>query len=351
MTHLKVLLSPYKIENNPYQKQLTTNLKKLGLEVVSANKILLLLVVFTHWKLDVLHLHWLDPFFIERNFFTSVLKCILFLSQLVIIKLIGVKIVWTVHNLKNHENYYPKLDKFCSASVARLADAIITHTEAAKLKIIEKLEIDNHEKILVVPHGNYIGCYQNNTDSLTARKILALPDSNIVFLFIGLIRPYKGVVELIEAFKQLQHKGAKLVIAGKPDTEELGELIWQNIGSNENIKFIPEFIENDQIQIYMNACDAVVLPYRSILTSGSVLLAMSFGKACIAPLQGCIAEVLDESGAFLYKANSQEDLLQALNQAIEKKNYLSDMGKHNLELAHKYNWKDIASITLNQVYT
>jgi glycosyltransferase involved in cell wall biosynthesis len=276
-----------------------------------------------------------------------VLKCILSLSQLVIIKLIGIKIVWTAHNLKNHENRYPKLDKFFTDSVVRLADSIITHTEVAKDKVAEKLEIENREKILVVPHGNYIGCYENNIDSLAARKILDLPDTSIVLMFIGAIRPYKGVVELIEAFNQLQHEGAKLVIVGKPNNEKFSELICQKIDSNQNIKFIPEFVENDQIQIYMNACDAVVLPYRSILTSGSVLLAMSFGKACIAPLQGCIAEVLDEAGAFLYDSNNKDSLLEGINRAIETKDKLAEMGRYNLTLAKKWNWNYISELTLN----
>jgi glycosyltransferase involved in cell wall biosynthesis len=96
----------------------------------------------------------------------------------------------------------------------------------------------------------------------------------------------------------------------------------------------------------MNACDVVVLPYRDIFTSGSVFLAMSFGRACIAPHKGCIGEVLDDSGAFLY--DSDEGLLQVLHYAIEKKADLPRMGKHNLQLAEQLlSWSNLAKMTLD----
>jgi glycosyltransferase involved in cell wall biosynthesis len=74
---------------------------------------------------------------------------------------------------------------------------------------------------------------------------------------------------------------------------------------------------------------------------------MSFGKACIAPLQGCIAEVLDEAGAFLYDSNNKDSLLEGINRAIETKDKLAEMGRYNLTLAKKWNWNYISELTLN----
>ncbi|WP_242482112.1 glycosyltransferase, partial [Trichormus variabilis] len=71
------------------------------------------------------------------------------------------------------------------------------------------------------------------------------------------------------------------------------DMLLQKIDNEPNIKFIPGFVPSEKLQIYLNACDVVVFPYRDILTSGAVMLAMSFGRACIAPRKGCIAEVLD----------------------------------------------------------
>ena len=99
----------------------------------------------------------------------------------------------------------------------------------------------------------------------------------------------------------------------------------------------------------MNACDVVVFPYQEILTSGAVFLAMSFKKACIAPRQGCLGEVLNENGAFLYDSDCENGLFQSLESAIKNNHQLMNMGEYNFELAEKFDWSNIAGMTL-QVY-
>lgn len=259
--------------------------------------------------------------------------------------------MWTVHNLKNHNNNYQRLDRIGTAAVARLAHAIIAHCEAAKQEIITTFNLSNGNKINVVPHGNYINCYENKVSRDEARQILGIPDSKLVLLFFGLIRPYKGVLELVDTFNHLANDETHLIIAGKVwnDSLEQAELLHQKTSENNRIKFIPGFVPDDKIQLYMNACDIVVFPYRDILTSGAVLLAISFGRPCIAPRKGCIGEVLDDAGAFLYNLDSDDGLLQAIKMAIEKKAELSQMGKHNYILAQKYSWESVAEMTL-EVY-
>jgi beta-1,4-mannosyltransferase len=125
----------------------------------------------------------------------------------------------------------------------------------------------------------------------------------------------------------------------------------QNIADDKRIKLVPGFVAPDEIQMYMNATDLVIFPYRDVLTSGAVLLAMSFGKACVAPRKGCIGEVLDNDGAFLYEPDDENGLIQAMNSALQKQSQLSNMGQHNLQLAEKYNWKRIAKMTSDVYYS
>jgi glycosyltransferase involved in cell wall biosynthesis len=73
---------------------------------------------------------------------------------------------------------------------------------------------------------------------------------------------------------------------------------------------------------------------------------MSFGRACIAPNVGFFSDVLDEFGAILYDSTHPEGLLFAMKDAIEKKNNLLEMGKHNFELAEQWNWNYVAEETL-----
>jgi glycosyltransferase involved in cell wall biosynthesis len=355
MEKITSIFLPRAPEENPYQKQLIDNLKKIGVQVEiqkpSASSTFFFPIVISHWKPDILHLHWLEPSCISANWFLSLLKSSSFLIQLAILKIIGVKLVWTVHNLKNHDNLNLVLNNICTKTVIRFADAIITHCEAAQTELIKTFSVKNKDKIFVVPHGNYVEWYENTITREVAQTELKVKTSGTVFLFFGLIRPYKGVPELIDTFQRLDSEDIRLVIAGKINSQDtaLTDLINQKIAEDKRISFIPGYIAPEKIQLYMNACDVVVFPYRDILTSGAVMLAMSFGKACIAPRKGCLGEVLDNQGAFLYNLADANGLMQAMNTALHKQPQILAMGEHNQQLAAKYNWKNIAELTL-EVY-
>lgn len=348
--NLKAMYAPQFLGSNPYQEKLAEYLVNLGIQVegIDSRKIFLPTVV-RRWSPDILHLHWLHKYFEAPNAPNALFRLVKFISGIVILKLMGIKIVWTAHNLKNHENLYPLLDRICTSVVARLADAIIAHCQAAKCEIATTLQLRNKDKIFVVPHGNYTGYYENKIDRVEARKALDIPNSSLVFLFLGTIRPYKGVFELILAFKQLHNKEVQLVIAGEALNDELAQQIRQKIEGHDNIKFIPGFIPEEQIQVYMNSCDVVVFPYRDVLTSGAVVLAMSFGKTCIGPRRGCIGEILDNSGAFLYNPDIEEGLFQAMNSAVQNSGNLLSMGDYNQRSADQWSWDRIAEKTL-EVY-
>ncbi|WP_225977583.1 glycosyltransferase family 4 protein [Nostoc sp. CENA543] len=344
-----------RVDGNPYQEQLIDNLRKIGLKVEIqqpfSSSTFFFPMVIKHWKPDILHLHWVEPSCISTNGFLSLLKSVAFLIQLVILKIIGIKLVWTVHNLKNHDNLNLFLNNLCTKTVIKFADAIITHCEAAQEELIKTFDLKDKNKLFVVPHGNYVEWYENKISREAARAELNIKTAETVYLFLGLIRPYKGVPELIETFQKLKSENIRLVIAGKINSQDadLTELIQQKITDDQRINFIPGYIEPEKIQVYMNAADVVVFPYRDILTSGAVMLAMSFGKACIAPRKGCLGEVLDNQGAFLYNLSDENGLIHAMNQTLDQPKAILEMGQHNQQLAANYSWKNIAELTL-EVY-
>jgi beta-1,4-mannosyltransferase len=346
---LKVALVPYYLNENPYQKQLHSHLSKLGIQASGIEKGIYMPNAVKHVNPDILHLHWLQVFSKASNPAKSFLRLAKFITGLLILKMSGIKIVWTAHNLKAHENSNPLADKLCTSLVIKLADAVIAHGEVAKDEIVATFKVKQADKINVIPHGNYVDYYQNEINQTEARKILEIDDSKIVFLSLGMIRPYKGVNELIDIFRQLNRDDVELVIVGKPFSQEIEAEVKQKIQNHPSIKFIPGFVPNDQIQVYMNAADVVVFPYRNLLTSGAAILAMSFGKACLAPRIGCLKEALDDSGAFLYDPDAQDALLQAIHRAIEKRENLAAMGQHNRQIADRWSWERIAQMT-SEVY-
>jgi glycosyltransferase involved in cell wall biosynthesis len=228
--------------------------------------------------------------------------------------------------------------------IGKFLRAIITHCDTTKQEIIQAFSL-KEDKVFMIPHGNYIGYYKNQISRLDARKILGVPAENFIFLLLGYIYRYKGVLEAIDSFQNLQQEEISLVIAGKTDEEQLQEMIREKIKDYPNILFVPGRVPEDEIQIYMNACDCVVLPYKVFTSSGVALLAMSFGRACIAPNVGFFSDVLDESRAILYDSTYEEGLLEAMKCAIEKKKDILEMGKYNLKLAEQWNWNYVADET------
>jgi glycosyltransferase involved in cell wall biosynthesis len=72
------------------------------------------------------------------------------------------------------------------------------------------------------------------------------------------------------------------------------------------------FFPNEDFQIYLNAADVVVLPFSQVLTSGSAIAALSFGKPVIVPALGCLPELVDDSMGILYDPKDTGALSKAL---------------------------------------
>jgi beta-1,4-mannosyltransferase len=303
-------------------------------------------------KFDILHFQTLHPFILPKNAnnkISSILKIILFVFQSLILKIWGVKLVWTVHEWSNKVDAKNNFSKWQGLILGYCFDGIITHCDRTKEEVELKCYLHNKSKVFVVPHGNYIDYYENTINSSECREKLGIPKENVVFLIFGYIYRYKGILETIDSFKKLNQNNITLLIAGKPCEDKLEELINNSICKFTNILFFAEDIPDNYVQIYLNACDCVIIPYKIFTTSGVALLAMSFSKACIAPYLGFFKDILNDSCSFLYDYNDVNGLFKAMQEAVEKKNKLSEMGENNLQLATQYNWELIANQTL-EVY-
>jgi len=327
-----------------YQEQLAAGLADLDVEVDGAVTGRFLLPWVLKHRADILHLHWLNQFSAAKTEVRAVIKLASFIAELFLVKILGVRIVFTAHNLKPHESTFPKIDLLCTALVCRLAHGTVAHGPTAKALLERTSHLKDRGKIVVIPYGNYMKASPNQISREDTRKQLGLPDRSLVFLFLGAIRPYKGVIDLIESFGSLKVEGAHLLIAGWPLNEEIAEQVIAKCSVVENTHLYPRYVGYEEHQVFMNAADVVVFPYKDILTSGAAVLAMSFGKACVAPRMGCIQDVLDEDGAFLYDPAESDGLYRALQRAAAKSRCeLESMGTHNLLAAQEWSWEYVAS--------
>jgi beta-1,4-mannosyltransferase len=313
-----LFLSRWKL--NPYQALLLGELRKLGVDAVERDLDSdTLYDTIAAVKPDVIHLQNIHP---------GIRGLVPYAHALLDAKRRRIPIVWTVHELMSNSARFGLRDRMASAFTARAADALIVHCDRARAELAR-----HARKVVTMPLGHYRDWYPNRVTRAEARAALGIGEESFVFLFFGWIRAYKGVDTLIDAFARLGREDARLVIAGSGDTPR---------SSHPGIVFRRGPIADEDVQLFMNACDVVALPYRRILTSGAAVLAMSFGRACIASRVGCLPEVLGEEGAFLYEGDG---LLAAMQRAIAARERLEEMGRHNLARALRWRWDEIAEET------
>jgi glycosyltransferase involved in cell wall biosynthesis len=358
---MKVLAYPK--DHNPYQELLYEEIRQkksviityLGVNFLNSQTLGLILLPFELIKYrvehySIFHLHWIYSFGFPtnnklfHNFLTKAFFSIYFMLFLKLVKLLNFKLIWTVHEVIPIEKE-PINGVWARRFLSKLCDAKIVHAKSS-IREMQKLGL-NINNTHIVSHGNYISVYENSVTRNSARKYLGFNKKDFVFLFFGTIKPYKGVDDLLEAFKQLikKRKNVKLLIAGKCDSKDLKKnLINYKEELKEDVKIYTEFIENGKIQYYFNCADVVIYPCKQITTSGSVILALSFGKPVICPKIGNLKELPDNLG-FFYKPGSKEALSDCMENAILNKEKLKKMEKNSFDYANSLSWDKIAEKT------
>ncbi|MEM7726714.1 MAG: glycosyltransferase family 4 protein [Cyanobacteria bacterium P01_A01_bin.45] len=352
-----------KLEENPYQTLLSKSLQKYSVQIKGGEyqlqSIYFIFEVLKNGKPDIFHIHDVHYFLqgkkypvhplLDRDELRRPLKFIIFILQILILKVLGVKIIWTVHEwLDKYDNGRQNIPKIIVKIVTNLFDGIITHSELTKKQVIQETDEINSSKVHVVPHGNYIGFYQNTVTGEAARRKLNISPDKLVFLLFGNIYSNKGFLKAIDDYHQLTSVGSGdtfLLIVGHVAEQSMYQQIYERTIGDNQIKFVPHKVTNNDIQNYMNACDCVILPYKIFTTSGVALLSMSFGKACIAPNVGFFQETFDSGGAFLYNPADNKGLLNAMRQSIKMKSKLLSMGEYNYRKAQQWNWDDVGELT------
>jgi glycosyltransferase involved in cell wall biosynthesis len=333
---------------NPYQQKLIDASSMLGIEITASNGrgfFPVLGALKDAGPVEVLHIHWTHSFIFGPKMPLPYYYGWRFVLGLAIARARGIRIVWTLHNLLDHERRNRRAELFFRRRIAKLADVVLVHCTYA-LEAASRtygLSYEEAAKFRVIPHPSFIGAYEDSMTEAEARASLGLAESDLIFLFFGNIRPYKGVFELVGAFREFPLRQAQLLIVGRPGDDDTAHALVQAVSSDARIRTVARFVEPSEVQIFFRASDYVVFPYRDVLTSGSVLLAMSFAKAVIAPRLGCIPETVDEHFAILYEASRRESLLEALVTASGRD--AATMGAAARRRAEQLTWEDAARIS------
>ncbi|MCX8172004.1 MAG: glycosyltransferase, partial [Archaeoglobaceae archaeon] len=205
--------------------------------------------------------------------------------------------------------------KIIGRLVRNFATHFVVHSKTDKGSISKAYRIPE-EKISIIP----IGLYDHYRIVENARTLLKMREEFII-LFFGLIRPYKGVRYLIEAFEMLPQEileKSRLLIVGEVwEDKEIFEKIERSPLKNK-ITFVNRYISDEEISLYFSASDVLVLPYLRASQSAVAHIGMVFGLPIIATKVGGLEESLSEySGAYFVEASS-ENIAKALQMIYKK---------------------------------
>ena len=337
---MKVVFLP--AASNPYQYLLAEALGKLGIEVVHRSQIpSAFWLIRNRKRVHALHLHWLHTFYIFGRL--KLLDFIRFGGRLLLARLLGYKLIWTMHNIMPHENSFSVYHLLARHVMMVLANRIIVHCEYARNELTTRFF--RKSGVCVIPLGNYAVAYQNSISPEKARELLHINHDTFVYLSFGRIHQYKGLNELIGAFNRLKEKDTILVICGKCQSQEYEFELSGLVRENDRIRFFPGYIPDDKIQEFFAAADVVVAPFTKILTSSSVALSLSFGRPVIAPALGCLPELITPKAGIVYNPSENNALLASLLKIMETD--IKEMGQEAYRLSRSVdmNWDTIAAKT------
>jgi glycosyltransferase involved in cell wall biosynthesis len=184
-------------------------------------------------------------------------------------------------------------------------DAVIVHSARGRERLIAEAHVDPR-KIAVIPHGVL---EPDPGTQATLPPELDAADGRPVVLCFGLIRPYKGIDVLLEAWRGIEE--AQLWIVGMPRMD----IAPLRAAAPGNVRFVTRFVSEGELVACFTRADLAVLPYRRADQSGVLNTALAFGTPLLVSDVGGFEDVAELGAAELVApgdAAALHDALRAL---------------------------------------
>lgn len=343
-TSTKIWFFPDNRKGNAYQSLLYQDFEKKGGEVLAVKSLDRFLEYQDRMKEgDVLHIHWVNKLFVDYPGWRFSFARGRFFGVIKKLKAKGVSVWWTVHNVQNHDGGGSRREIHFRKDLYTQCDRVFVHHPLAinLLRPWLKLSRDiDQSKIEVLEHGSYpkMAIPQK---ALDARKHdLRIDQDDFVILIYGQLRAYKDLPEVIGVLKKhlVSNQRLKLLMAGKVMCKKTLNALTALPQSQLIID--DAYISEEGLAEYLNLASCVLLSYKNILVSGTLIHAMSYSKPVIVPglgaLQGYVSH--GENG-FVYKdLEALSESLRALINSDQRS--LDRMGASSKACADQLWWPE-----------
>lgn len=333
---MRVLASPAFVNRwlNPYNWLLNSHLAGLGVEVLGA----------TPWRVmrghgDVWHVHWPDHVFNQRSAARASLGARAWLHLAREGRRQGLKLVWTVHNLRAHDGRHGDLEAAFWREFLPLVDGVIHLSRSGRDAAEAHFPALVGRPAWVIPHGDYRHEYVTTLDRAAARRQFGLPADGPLVLSSGRIRPYKNVPGLLSAFAGLRDPAARCLVTGATSDGALRRAIEDAAREDPRVRLDLRHQRRRDLAAAHAAADLVVLPYRDILNSGSALLALSLDRPVLVPRRGALAELQAQVGDAWVRCYDGELTADVLADALT---WARETPREREAPLHAFSWPTIA---------
>ena len=340
---MRIYPIPRQLLTNPYLDQLYAPLES-QLELRRVGVAQVLRETLKNPRGAIIHWHFFDELLQRRSRFATQGRSLAFMALIRLLKLRGIKQVWTAHNIEPHEVEHQAWAERVYRFMARHVDGIIAHSQAAANLLQQRYQIKT--PLTVMPQGNYIDVYGPQQEQQASREQLGVPQAVFTALYLGYLRRYKGVELLIDAWNGVP---GTLLIAGSVKEAAYAEELRAQAQQTPSIQLHMHYVPDSQLSTWIGAADVLVLPYRKLLTSAVLMWALSYAKPVIVPDVPTVRELITEGETgFLFEPENVQSLHAALQRAAHQAD-LQQLAQNAYELAAALPWEKSAAI-LHEVY-
>lgn len=261
------------------------------------------------------------------------------------------KVLFICDNVIPHEKRIG--DRFFTKLVFSIVNYFIVQSKTVEkdLKLFNK----KNKPYKLSPHPLY-NIFGEKLDKAEARKFIEENykvefGTDKVLLFFGYIRKYKGLMYLLDAMPEiLKSSNVKLLVAGEfyDDEKPYKEKIKQ-LGIEDNIVLLSDFMPDEKVRYFFSACDCLVLPYTDATQSGIVQIAYYYDKPSVVTDVGGLSEVVirDKTGIII-SPGSVNEIAGAVKKFYEEN--LEEKFSENIKVEKKkYSWETFTENIMNLI--
>ena len=241
------------------------------------------------------------------------------------------KVICQIDNVEPHEHHIT--DKPFNRYYLRSVDGFIYMSE----QVHEELMAYTSAPMRFSPHPMFEH-FGTRVERNEACAKLGLDPTERYAMFFGLIRDYKGLDTLLDAWSEFRRKGIKLLVAGEFYASRDKYIAYiERLGLKDEVILHDFFVPDSDVRYYFSAADCVVLPYKTATQSGVTQICYNFCTPVIVTRVGGLAEIVPD-GKVGYVCEPTADGVRDALECIFEGDRIAEFAHNMIEERKRFSW-------------